>query len=127
MARVDAERRSMSARIEIERGIVECYRRMADASRRMLSAARVDDWDEVCRVEKECASIVARLSTMGDLAPTDPALRQQKLDFMKQVLADDAEIRVLSQPWLKKLDAMMRSPSTAQRLNRAYGSGNLRG
>ena len=85
----------MNARIDIERGIVERYSRMADASRRMLSAARVDNWDEVCRVEKECASIVAELSTMGDLAPTDPVLRQQKLDFMKQVLADDAEIHVV--------------------------------
>jgi flagellar protein FliT len=115
----------MSQRIDIERGIVERYRRMADASRRMLSAARADDWDEVCRVEKECASIVAELSTMGDLAPTDPVLRQQKLDFMKQVLADDAEIRVLGQPWLKRLDTMMRSPATAARLNRAYGSGTF--
>jgi flagellar protein FliT len=64
---------------------------------------------------------------MGDLAPTDANLRQQKIDLMKCVLADDAEIRQLSQPWLKKLDTLLRSPSTAARLNRAYGSGSLSG
>lgn len=117
----------MSARLDHERAIVERYRLMADASQRMLSAARVEDWDGVCEVEKECAALVAELSTMGDLAPTDPALREQKLDFMRSVLADDAEIRILSQPWLKKLDAMMRSPATTERLKRAYGGGFLRG
>jgi flagellar protein FliT len=98
---------------------------MADASGRMLSAARVEAWDQVCEIEKECAALVAALSTMGDLAPTDPTLREQKLDLMRRVLADDAEIRHLSQPWLKKLDAMMRSPATTARLKRAYGAGLL--
>ena len=115
------------ARKDIEGQIVERYRRMADASRRMLLAARGDDWSEVCNVEKECAQLIGELSTMGDLAPTDPALRQQKLDLMRRVLADDAEIRVLSQPWLARLDAMMRTPATAQRLHRAYGAGSFTG
>jgi flagellar protein FliT len=118
----------MSARLEVERAIVERYRRMADASGRMLSAARLDDWDGVCRIEKECATIVAELKTMGDLAPSDPALRTQKLDLMKRVLADDAEIRLLSQPWMGKLDAMMRGQATGVRMQRAYGaSSHLRG
>ena len=117
----------MSARFEKEQQIVERYRRMADASRRMLAAARADDWDRVCEAEKECARLIAELSGMGDLAPADAALREQKMRFMKCVLADDAEIRLLSQPWLKKLDAMMRSPATAARLDRAYGSGSLHG
>ena len=117
----------MTARLDIERGIVERYRRMADASGRMLSAARLDDWDAVCVVEKECAALIAELSTMGDLAPTDPSLRQQKLEFMKRVLANDAEIRLLSQPWLKKLEGMMQAPSTTERLHRAYGASSLRG
>ncbi len=112
----------MSARIDAERRIVDRYRCMADASRRMLDAARTDDWDRVCEVEKECVRLIDELSTMGDLAPTDPSLRREKIELMKRVLADDAEIRLLTQPWLKKLDAMLRSPDTAARLGRAYGS-----
>ncbi len=116
----------MTSRFETEQQIVERYRRMADASGRMLSAARVDDWDEVCKVEKECAELVSELARMGDLAPVDPTLRSQKLELMKRVLADDAEIRLLSQPWLRKLDTMMRGPATIDRLNRTYGAGSLR-
>lgn len=111
----------MSTRARIEEQIVDRYRRMADASGRMLAAARQDDWDQVCSVERECTTLIAELSGMGDLAPSDPALRQQKVDLMKRVLADDAEIRLLTQPWLKKLDAMLRSPDNADRLGRAYG------
>ncbi len=116
----------MSPRFDVEQQIVERYRRMADASGRMLSAARTDDWDEVCKVERECADLVTELSGMGDLAPLDPTLRAQKLELMKKVLADDAEIRLLSQPWLHKLDTMMRGPATIGRLKRAYGVGSLR-
>jgi flagellar protein FliT len=116
----------MTSRVETEQQIVDRYRRMAEASHRMLDAARDDDWDRVCAAEQECACLVKELSMMGDLAPADPALRQQKLDLMKRVLADDAEIRLLTQPWLKKLDAMMRGPQNAVRLGRAYGSGSFR-
>lgn len=117
----------MTTRLETEQQIVERYRQMADASHRMLDAARDDDWDRVCAVEQECARLIKDLSKMGDLAPVDPALRQQKLDLMRRVLADDAEIRLLTQPWLRKLDTMLRSPGTAARLDRAYGSGSLPG
>ncbi len=117
----------MNQRMEMEKQIVERYTRMADASHRMLSAAREDDWDTVGEVEKECATLIAELAQMGDLAPSDPGLRQQKLGLMKRVLADDAEIRVLSQPWLKKLDALLRSPATVARLDRVYGSGAASG
>lgn len=117
----------MNQRVEMEKQIVERYTRMADASHRMLAAAREDDWDMVGALEKECAGLIAELSKMGDLAPADPGLRQQKLGLMKRVLADDAEIRLLSQPWLKKLDALLRTPETVARLDRAYGSGAAQG
>ncbi len=113
----------MTTRQELEGRIVDRYRRMADASGRMLTAARRDDWDEVCAIEKECARLIAELIEIGDLSPKDPSLRQEKLELVRRVLDDDAAIRLLSQPWLKNLDAMLRSPATAARVNRAYGSG----
>ena len=117
----------MNARIEMETQIVERYTRMAAASGRMLAAARRDDWDSVTEAEKECSRLIAELSTMGDLVPSDPDLREQKLTLMKRVLADDAEIRVLTQPWMQRLDTLLRSSDTAARLDRAYGTGSSRG
>jgi flagellar protein FliT len=116
----------MNSRLEMETRIVERYTRMADASGRMLAAARRDDWDTVSATEMECTRLIAELSSMGDLVPTDPHLRDQKLAMMKRVLADDAEIRVLTQPWMKKLDALLRNSDTVARLDRAYGSSGPR-
>ena len=113
----------MTDTIEFEQRIVERYTRMTDASARMLVAARANDWDAVCEAEKECAALIAELRTMGDLSPRDPQIRQEKMRLMRQVLADDAQIRNLSQPWLNKLDAILRAPHTAARLNRVYDVG----
>lgn len=117
----------MNARLETEQQIVERFGRMADASRRMLEAARQKDWDAVCAVEKECTALIAELSQMGDLAPTDPELRRQKVDLIKRVLAADAEIRALTQPWLEKLDAVLRGTDPAARLDRGRGPDSLPG
>ena len=117
----------MIDRLETEQQIVDHYRRMASFSQRMLAAATADDWDRVCEVEEECARVIENLSEIGDLSPTDPELRRQKIELMKRVLADDAAIRLLSQPWLKKLDGLMRSTDTQARLGRAYGIGSVPG
>ena len=112
----------MNERHSIEQQIVDRYARMAHASNRMLLAAREDDWDQVCKVEQECSDLIAELSRMGDLSPTDPELRQRKLGLMKRVLADDAEIRLLSQPWLRKLESILKAPTMTARLGQAYGA-----
>lgn len=117
----------MNDRLPIEQKIVEHYTRMAAISERMRLAAHADDWDGVFDAEQECAGVINDLSALGDLSPTDPALRRQKLDLMRRVLADDAEIRLLSQPWLKKLDVLLRTADTSAQLGRAYGSGSMQG
>lgn len=117
----------MIDRLQVEQQIVAHYMRMASLSQRMLAAAVDDDWDRVCATEQECARVIDALSSIGDLSPTDPALRRQKLDLMKRVLADDAAIRLLSQPWLKKLDAMLQTTDVRERLGRAYGAGSSQG
>lgn len=117
----------MSDRLPIEQKIVEHYTRMAEISERMRLAAYADDWNGVGDAEKECARVICDLSALGDLAPTDPALRRQKLDLMRRVLADDAEIRLLTQPWLKKLDQLLQTPDASAQLDRAYGTGSMPG
>jgi flagellar protein FliT len=87
------------------------YEAIAGASRRMLEAARADDWDAVTREEARCRELITVLKgaqRSGDA--TDPAvlaLRRQRLTLLRAVLADDAEIRELSEPWLKQLEALL--------------------
>lgn len=102
--------------------VLDYYRSMARASRAMLHAARGDDWDEVVRLERDCAAMVAHLKAMGDgSARLSTAERDQKVDLIRAILADDAAIRELAEPWLADLGRKLDAAGAQRKLDRAYG------
>ena len=112
----------MSDDLKREQRIVSSYREMASVSDQMLVDARNANWDAVVAGEQRCAELVEQLKTMGDLVPTVSTLRQQKADFVRQVLANDAAIRDLAQPCLRQLELKLSNPSNARRLANAYNT-----
>jgi flagellar protein FliT len=96
--------------------MIEHYKAIAASSRRMLDAARRDDWDQVSREEDRCRVLISGLQLAG-AAGEVPIGRRQRLVLLRAMLADDAEIRDLSEPWLKQLEALLsgRSSRTPQR------------
>lgn len=95
--------------------LIEHYKAIAASSRRMLDAARRDDWDQVGREEDRCRLLISGLK---QAATDDPPIgRRQRLALLRAMLADDAEIRDLSEPWLKQLEALLsgRTSRTAAR------------
>lgn len=86
------------------------YMDLARLSAAMLEAARRGDWDAVTSHEAECArrtEHVRRLASPGTEALPE-AERQGCIALIQQVLADDAAIRELAQPWLKELEQILR-------------------
>ncbi|MES2354461.1 MAG: flagellar protein FliT [Pseudomonadota bacterium] len=108
--------------MEREHHIISCYESMSLATTDMLAAARRNDWDGVIAAERNCSQIVENLKRLGDLVPTDPQLRQRKLEIIIKVLADDAEIRNLTQPWLQQLEVFLKNAGTTRKLSHAYGA-----
>jgi flagellar protein FliT len=102
--------------------IIACYESMSRATDKMLAAARENDWDRVVSAEKECSQIIENLKQLGDLAPRDPHVRRRKAEIIRKVLADDAEVRNLTQPWLRQLEGYLRSADTSKKLGHTYGS-----
>ena len=94
-----------------ENRIIACYEMISRATGRMVIAARENDWSNVVSAENECSLIIDDLKKLGDLAPRDLLLRQRKAEIIRKVLADDAEIRDLTQPWLRKLDGYLQNVS----------------
>jgi flagellar protein FliT len=86
--------------------MIEHYRAIAASSRRMLDAARRDDWDQVSREEDRCRHLISGLKQAGTEGGV-PIGRRQRLILLRAMLADDAEIRDLSEPWLKQLEALL--------------------
>lgn len=100
--------------------VLQHYETMAAKSREMLLAARESDWDTLVRLEQDCAAIVAELRRGGSARLTE-AERKRKLEIIRGMLADDAEIRDLTEPWLAQLQRLIAGTSGQRKLARAYG------
>jgi len=94
--------------------MIEHYEAIAGASRRMLKAARAGQWDQVAVEEDNCRALITRLKR-AHATGSRPVRREQRLALLRSVLADDAEIRELSEPWLQQLEALLaRRPEAKQ-------------
>lgn len=101
--------------------LLNTYDSLSATTAGMLSAARSGDWDRLVSLERDCAHIVARLSALETEDPLPPGLRDRKVALIRKVLADDAAIRDITEPQLKRLERMMDTNRSEQRLLRAYG------
>lgn len=102
--------------------IIQTYESILAVTAEMLEAARNNDWDRLVEREQHCRDLVGRLMQAREPAPLDPASRKRKAQIIRQVLADDAAIRDLTQPWMARLQHLMTSTSQERRLNTAYGT-----
>lgn len=96
--------------------LFDYYQAIETASRQMLEAAQTEDWDQVVRFEGACAVLIEQLRHRARSEDLAPAERKEKAQIMQRILRNDAEIRLLAEPWLTDLDQML-SPQNAQRLH----------
>jgi flagellar protein FliT len=97
--------------------MIQHYEAIAASSRRMLDAARAGDWGAVGQEEDRCRVLISTLKRSHPEAAVAGAARRQRLALLRAMLADDAEIRDLSEPWLKQLEALLAGRSAASRPN----------
>jgi len=96
------------------------YEAVGLASARMLSAARASDWDLLIEQENRCAALVEALRADRPQPVLDERSLARKAAIIRRVLADDAEIRRLTQPWLRRIEEMLRVSANGHRLGDAY-------
>ena len=83
------------------------YEAIETASSDMLSAARKGDWDEVVKLEGACAVLIAQLKHAAATTQLGPEEAQLKSRIMQRILVNDAEVRLLAEPWLEDLDKLL--------------------
>jgi flagellar protein FliT len=103
-----------------EVNVLSHYESVADASEAMLVAAQRADWDALVEAEKECARCIARLKAASANAPLGPVGDKRRFDILRTVLAHDAEIRKLTQPWLDQLERFLSATAADRRVSDAY-------
>jgi flagellar protein FliT len=86
--------------------LLDYYRAIEDSSMKMLQAARARDWDGVVRYEGACAVLIEQLRFRSQSERLAAADREEKTRIMQRILKNDAEIRLLAEPWLAHFENM---------------------
>lgn len=104
--------------------ILQTYDAMSAKTAQMVVAAKHGDWDRLIALEQDCSALVATLKRVDIASPHRDAIYvQRKVALIRKVLADDAEIRRYTEPWMTRLQAYLGSARQEQRLLRAYDGG----
>lgn len=105
-----------------EEFILHTYECISLVTKQMLAAARGGQWDTLVSLERECSALFAPLFTGDDSRPRSPEFQRRKAELIRSVLDDDAQIRVLVEPWLAQLSDLLCHSGKRRQLSQAYGS-----
>lgn len=99
------------------------YRSISRLTGEMAEAARAGEWDKLTALERRCAALVAQFGR-GQPAPLASRLSNdvllQKVELIHKILADDAEIRRYTEPWMGRMQTLLGNAGMERRLRRAY-------
>lgn len=99
--------------------IMQHYETIGELSARMLASARGSDWDGLAEAQQRCASAVDSLRQSGS-AELSGAQQRRKHQIILKVLAEDAEVRSLAQPWMAELDSLLHGYKMKRDVGQAY-------
>lgn len=86
--------------------VLSMYENIAGLSKQMAAAARMGDSDSLSKLETQCATEARVVATGVPALSGAPRLR--KIDLLKQILANDREIRDVTDPWMNQVPGMAR-------------------
>jgi flagellar protein FliT len=102
--------------------ILDIYGTISVKTGEMLDAARASDWDRLVALEQDCRALIERLKNTDAGAAVGAQFVQRKIAFIRKALADDAEIRKFTDPWMTQLEVYLGGARQEHRLRRAYDS-----
>jgi flagellar protein FliT len=100
--------------------ILDTYGSISATTERMVDAAKNRDWDRLIALEKNCRALIETLKTADAGISPDALYVQRKAELIRKVLADDAEIRKFTEPWMTQLQAYLGNARQEYMLRRAY-------
>lgn len=100
--------------------LLERYDAISQITQDMLEAARQGKWDELAGFVQTRTSLTEHLMKQEnpDLWGADELNRRN--DLIRNVLAADEEIKILTKSWMNDLREQLGSVGTEAKLNKAY-------
>ncbi len=97
------------------------YETMSDISGQMAEAARACDWDRLVTLEAKCTALTGHLAANEVSTPVPLELRARKVQLIHKILADDAEVRRHTEPWMEQVRQFLGAGVVARDVRNAYG------
>lgn len=88
---------------------ISLYEEVAKITSNMLSAAHQNDWDKLTELENGCANCVEKLQGYAMAESLNSADRCRKIALLKTILANDRQIRQLTEPWIHRIGELLGS------------------
>jgi flagellar protein FliT len=104
---------SMPARLDL-------YEEIRALSWRMVQTARINDWERLIELERRVSALRDTLMADTENAPLSRAENERKLDLIQEILANDAEIRRHTEPWMEHVRQFLGSQSRRRQVQQAY-------
>jgi flagellar protein FliT len=103
--------------------VIENYEHLSSLTSQMREAAVQSKWDLLIELEKQCRQRVTSMKALDGSTRLDESTRLRKVALIRKILADDAEIRNQTEPWMAQLQRIIKSVGQERRLLEAYSSG----
>ena len=98
------------------------YESMSAISAQMVEAAAACNWERLVALEKDCAGLARHLEANGEPIRLSAAERTRKVDLIRRILADDAEVRRHAEPWMEQVKQLLGGGARERSVRRAYGA-----
>lgn len=102
--------------------VIDNYEFLSSITAQMRVAAIHGQWDQLVELEKKCSQHVEVMKTQDIGIPPDESTRLRKVQLIRQILANDAEIRNQTEPWVAQLQHIMHSTEQERRLQQTYSN-----
>lgn len=100
---------------------ISLYQEMSALSARMVEAARANDWDTLITLEHSIAALRNSLLPDDDNGDQSASELKLKSQLIQRILADDAEVRRHTEPWMEQVRKFLGSGAKRRAVEHAYG------
>ncbi|AZP14663.1 flagellar protein FliT [Undibacterium parvum] len=102
--------------------MISIYENVAEITDRMLNAAKSADWDLLTELERTCYNSVQEIQNKDTNLELPLEIKNKKIAIIKKILADDKEIRDITEPWMLQLSKLMKNSESNRKLSQSYGN-----
>jgi len=96
------------------------YETMSQLSAQMVEAAHAQDWDTLVELENQVSALRDCLIARNEDIAAYPSQVNQKRQLIQSILANDAEVRRHTEPWMEHLRQYLGDNARRRNVERAY-------